>query len=109
MDEESPPPETSKLRRFMRARPIASFVAGIALVNVIAVVVADVLTTQLGWHEMLSFSAVTGALGVGLIAFGVWLRNYHGGFAVLFGLIALICAVLFPAMYAARPDLFPPS
>jgi len=93
----------------MRARPIASFVVGLALVNVLAVVVAEFLTTQLGWNEIYSVSAVSGAIGVGFIAFGVWLRNHHGGFAVLVGFIALICAVLFPAMYAARPELFPPG
>ncbi|MEQ1812620.1 MAG: hypothetical protein ABL889_22025 [Terricaulis sp.] len=93
----------------MRARPIASFIVGLALVNVLAAVIAEVLTTQLGWDEIHSVSAVAGLLGVGFIAFGVWLRNHHGGFAVLVGFIALICAVLFPVMYAARPELFPPG
>lgn len=108
MVQASPPPERGKLRSVMRARPIASFIVGLALVNVLAAVVVEALTSQLGWNEIYSVSAVAGAVGSGFIAFGVWLRNHHGGFAVLVGIIALICAVLFPAMYSARPELFSP-
>jgi hypothetical protein len=107
MDQQSSPsPETHALRRFMRARPVTSLVGGVALAATSTGFVGEVLTSQLGFNEIYVVAAAAALWGFALIGFGLWLRNHHGGFAVFFGFIALICALLFLAMYVARPDLF---
>ena len=103
----SPSPETSELRRFMRAKPVTSFIVMYAFAVVVTAVVGDMLATYLRLNEIYVFAAASVVWGLALIAFGFWLGNHHGGFAVFVGFIALIGAILFPAMYAARPDLFP--
>jgi hypothetical protein len=100
--------DVSWLRRMMRARPVASFIIGLLTASFLTAALAEMLHTQLGLNEIYSMGAAYAALGLALTLFGFWLRNNHGGFAVFIGLIILICAVLLPAMYTARPELFPP-
>ena len=102
-------PELGSLRRTMRARPKTSLAIGFFATTIAAATLGEALTARFGMPDILAVSIVAGVLGVAFMFLGFWLKNHHGGFAVLLGLIALICAALFPAMYYARPDLFPPA
>lgn len=55
-------------------------------------------------HKAIATAVVLSAM---LFVFGALNRTVHGGIAVFVGLIALCVAILFGAMYAANPELFP--
>jgi hypothetical protein len=95
------------LRRFLRQRPILATVLTLVVADIFALTLMAALRTFLGIVEWYALGVVMALLGVAAIGFGIWLRNYHGGFAIFVGVILLLGAVLFPAMYASQPELFP--
>lgn len=90
----------------MDARPKLSLVIGFGSAFLIMLGVVEVLTTMFGVPELHALGAAYTALALALIWFGLWLKNYHGGFAIFTGAIILIGILLFAAMYASRPELF---
>jgi hypothetical protein len=65
------------------------------------------MVRQFGLTEFQAVIFASAAWGLALISLGFIFRNRHGGFAIFVGFIALLCAVLFAAIYASKPELFP--
>lgn len=87
------------------SKPVRDIIA-LLVVNsliVIAVTVIGDLLALNGVHKMIGAAL---AWSIVFFSYGFWLRDRHGGFAVLLAMIALVAAILFGAMYASNPDLF---